>query len=561
VLIDARKIPQDQVIESDICIIGGGAAGITMALQFIGKSYKVCVLESGGLEDDANTQKLAEGKNIGYEFLPIVRQCIRKVGGNTNLWGSWCRPLDELDFEKRDWVPHSGWPISKKDLDPFYERAHVVCRLRDYNYDAEYVMQNAKGDPLFQPIPLKSDKIENKFWQFHKPPIRFGTDKEHKANLEAAKNVEVYIHANAIDIETNDAGKEATRVRVACLNGSQFWVKSRFFVLAMGGLENPRLMLASNKQQVAGLGNQNDLVGRYFMEHPHLHRSGLFLIPSMESYPALYTPESQQTYEITAGFCPTRQFQEQQKILNFSATMDPTVKYWPNSTFADGYLNHLTAAIADLSNIDSKIARQVNSKMGWKLPKEPRGILLDLTTRSEQAPNPDSRITLANEKDAVGLNRIQLDWRLQSIDKRTIYTVHRAIGEAIGQSNVGRFKIDINNDYGKDGDPWNPATESSGYIGGGFHHLGTTRMHTDPKQGVVDINCQVHGMGNLYVAGSSVFTTGGFANPTLTIIALALRLTDRLDAQLRPGAVQLKAEPTPKATPKATPQTPAKPKP
>ncbi|MEB3358008.1 MAG: GMC family oxidoreductase [Synechococcales bacterium] len=527
--IDARELAEGAIINSDICIVGGGAAGITIAKELLNKSYKVCILESGGTEADPASQELGKGKSVGVPYFQVIddKSFDRYLGGNTNRWASFCRPFDEIDFEKRDWVPHSGWPFTRKELEPYYERAQVVLKLKHpFNYETDYLSQQVT-DPVFKPLPLEGEEIETKMWQFHFPILRFGED--YRANLETSSNTDVYLYANVIEIETNDAGKEITRLKVACLDGKQFWAQAKIFVLAMNGIETPRIMLASNKQQTAGIGNQNDLVGRFFMEHPHFHRSGLVLVPDLNAYPGLYTPEAKQ-FETMGALSPTRRFQEQEKILNYSATLDPTLRFWPNSNMTDGFISSLTAVVKDLRGLPERLLVKLGRKPRRQMN---RAVLLDITTRSEQAPNPDSRVLLSRDLDPLGVPRYEVDWRLTALDKRTVLRTQQAIAEALGRSGLGRMKIEFSQDLDEDSAPWDPSQTEDCYFEGGWHHMGTTRMHDDPKQGVVDANCKVYGTENLFIAGSSLFPTGSYANPMLTLIALAIRLADHLDDEIR----------------------------
>lgn len=519
--IDARTLPNDTVVESDICIIGGGAAGITLAKEFTGKSYRVCILESGGLELDSTTQSLADGKNVGLPYFALTRASTRYLGGNTNRWGSWCTPFDDMDFEHRPWVSYSGWPFTKRELIPYYERAQSVCKLRSLDYyDPTRVVEDI-GNPEVQVLPLLGNKIVTKMWQFHLPAMSFG--QAYKSEIERASNIDTYLHATVVDVEANNTVQMVRRVRVASLSGNKFWVASRIFILAMGGIENPRLLLASNKIQSAGLGNQNDLVGRFFMEHPHLYGSGKILFTNPEHYPVLYTTESQGRYSAQAGLCPSRELQEQEKILNYIGCLTPSSDLWANTSMSDEFSEHVSAIVNDFGYLANRVVRKLSNKPNYV---RPRRMVLDIITKSEQAPNPDSRITLSREQDRLGVNRAQLDWRLTSLDKRTILRMQQAIGMELGRADLGRLKIELSED-----NSWPVPLSEGGPFAGGWHQMGTTRMHIDPKRGVVDQNCRVHGISNLYIAGSSVFPTGGFANPTLTLLALTIRLADHLNAK------------------------------
>jgi choline dehydrogenase-like flavoprotein len=523
VLIDARTVVENATIDTDVCIVGAGAAGITLAREFIDQPFRVCLLESGGLEFDKDTQSLYKGQNLGLSYFPLEVARLRYFGGTTNHWDGWCRPLDAIDFEARDAVPYSGWPFDKSHLDPFYERAQSICKLGPYMYD----VKNWET-PNTPQLRFASDRVITTIFQ-HSPPVRFG--KIYRDEVVGARNISTFLYANVVDIETTHTAQSITRLRVACLQGTKFWVAARLYILAAGGIENARLLLLSSKVQSAGLGNQYDLVGRFFMEHPHLE-SGLFLPSDSQISVALYDALRLNNARISGVLSLSPETLRNERLLNFSALLQP--KSWSevsegvsslrviarafrSRTIPDEFLKHLRNVIADIDDVTTAAYRQWRKK-GIR-PIE----LLSLYNRTEQAPNPDSRVTLTEERDALGTNRVRLNWQLSAIDKRSIRRAHEIISQELGRAGLGRFKITLDDDD----NAW-----SALLIGGG-HHMGTTRMHVDPKNGVVNENSQVHGISNLFIAGSSVFPTSGYANPTLTIVALAVRLADYVKGMMR----------------------------
>ncbi|MUL38110.1 FAD-dependent oxidoreductase [Gloeocapsopsis dulcis] len=537
-IIDALSIPENTIIEKDICIVGGGAAGITIARELRNQPYEVCILESGGFDFEQATQSLYDGANAGISYFPLGEARARYLGGSTNLWGGWSRPFDEVDFEKRSWVPYSGWPVTRSELLPYYHRAQQACHLGPYAYDVsswEETLKQLQCDRL----PLNEAQVETCIWQVIPPThLRFG--EAYRTELEQAKNVSTYLHANVLEIETNDTAQAVTRLQVASLDGKKFWVKAKVFILAVGGIENPRLLLLANKVQRCGLGNQHDLVGRFFMEHPLL-KSGKVQF----SQPAgLYTQKVIQAGELYmgAGFNLPQAVQEREQLLNFSTRLLPvrdegleafqrlrhripqtkTPEAFPKIVQGHRYRNN-TSIVNDLgkvvTHLDSVVAKIYTKLLKSNAVQQPQGY--NTLMIGEQAPNPDSRVTLSPERDKLGLNRVKLDWRLNSLDKYTMLRSQQLVAQELERSGVGQLQIELTNDDAS----WQSLTSS-------YHHMGTTRMSSSPKQGVVDENCRIHGMGNLYVAGSSVFPTGGHSNPTLTIVALSIRLADRVKAQM-----------------------------
>lgn len=531
-LIDIRELPEDSLIEKDICIIGGGAAGIAIAREFIDRPEQVCLLESGGLDFDEATQELYDDKNIGNSYYPLKETRARYLGGSTNLWGGWSRPLDDIDFEDRPWMPYSGWPIARAELVPYYQRAQEFSNLGPFKYDFDYWQDTFKKHQ-YQPVEFP-EAINTCFWQIIPPThLRFG--QVFREELERARNIDTYLYANVVEIATNDTAQSATKVRVATLEGKTIWVAAKVFVLAVGGIENPRLLLASNQVQNAGLGNQYDLVGRYFMEHPYII-SGRIRLSQLAP---LYTQKNFQLGEMFAGvgLGLTKEVQEREQLLNFGTRLLPLQEEWVESfnrlrgrqkkghkafpTIHEGrkYGRNDVSAAEDVFKVFTNIDRIALKTYRKLFDRQSLAKICDTHLIAEQAPNPDSRVTLSEERDRLGLNRAKLDWRLTSLDKHTIKRSQEIIAQELERCGFGKLKTELTDDEAS----WQNLT-------GSYHHMGTTRMDVNPKQGVVDKHCRVHGINNLYVAGSSVFPTSGLSNPTLTIIALALRLADRIKA-------------------------------
>ncbi len=520
--IDVRELPQNTEIESEICIIGAGAAGITIARELRDKPYRICLLESGGLDFDADTQSLYQGKNVGlpYENLDTAR--LRYFGGTTNHWGGHCRPLQPIDFEKRSWVPHSGWPITKNELDPFYARAQFVCELARYDYDLESWLKEI-DDPKLIPLPFKGERFTTVVTQYS-APTRFG--EVYREDLRSSPNVTVYLHANVTEIETDDRAKRVVRLRIETLDGKGFTAKAKLYVLATGGIENARLLLLSNRVQDNGLGNQHDLVGRYFQEHPHL-TSGKILFSrkgvSVDLYDQHYTYDK---IPITGSLNLSPEVQMQEELLNYNCVITPVFvgedsegtkalkRFYHSAEDGDWPDNFWS----DLGNIVSDIDDVAQALYGRVFRPSKSVDLFSIDNIVEQMPNPDSRVRLGQETDNLGRRRIELDWRMTTHEKKTLRRGQEILSEELGVSGIGRVKIELSDDD----ESWPPDLQW------GWHHMGTTRMAGDAKQGVVNTDSKVFGISNLFIAGSSVFTTSGTAAPTLTIVALALRLADRL---------------------------------
>ncbi len=510
--IDARQLDDHSIIEGDICIIGAGAAGITMALEWINSPYKVILLEGGGFDYDDKVQELYNGKITGHPYYPMKASRLHYFGGSTGHWGGMCSVFDDIDFEKRDWVQNSGWPIKREDIASFYPRAHPILDLGPYEWDVKYWQ---KQNSSFNTLPLDEAVIKSKIWQFS-PPTRFGT--KYKDAIINANNIHLYTYANVTDITAVENISLLKEVSVKNYSGKQHTVRARYFILACCAIQNSRLLLASNKQMPAGLGNNNDLVGRYFMEHPQIITAELWL--NKEDPLEFYKLDLNTKARVELVITPQKQ--KELKILNCSAALlpleyarktPPSVKIWSNDDprkSLDTFHKYLS--VEKRNFIQRMLAPSIYKAFG-------------LFTKTEQEPNPFSRVVLSSEKDSLGVPRANLNWQMSPLDKRTIRKFNELIGQEVGKAGIGRVKLP---DYlvDKSDDSISPTTS------GGWHQMGTTRMSDDPKKGVVDANCKVHGIDNFYIASSSCFTTGGAVNPTLTVVALTLRLSDHLKEKI-----------------------------
>jgi choline dehydrogenase-like flavoprotein len=526
--VDARSAPTGTVIETEVCIVGGGAAGITLAREFANSSFRVILLESGGAEPDQATQDLYAGSDIGrpYELFPISR--LRYFGGTTNHWGGvWCDMPSPLDFEMREGVPYSGWPFPLSYLEPWYRRAQPVLKLGPYGY----ALSDWGIAPSDIPEPFRGPHFVCQILQ-QGPATRFGP--EYGPELRRARNLSVYLHANALRFEASENGGAVRQLNVGVLPDGRFTVRARIYVLAAGGIENARLLLLSGSEAGIGVGNDHDLVGRFFMLH--LEYSG-GVIGRTDPYADLtfQTGEQGARYKrrgVSERFVSyIRLSDETKRQLKLPAMrarfqypripeIDTLMRLISRTDHGADILNDLGSVIGRFPSLAAYIARRMI--YGRNKPPTPMASI-PLNCTSEQMPNPDSRIGLGKDLDAFGLRKVIVDWRLTADDKRGMATGRRLLEAELNRGGFGRLESTVPEDEGE----W-PSD-----MRGDQHHMGTTRMQRDPSMGVVDENCRVHGVANLYAAGCSVFPTGGTFNPTLTIVALALRLADHIKERQR----------------------------
>ena len=508
---DARTLDNGRLLEADLCIVGAGAAGISMALDWIGARKSVLLLEGGGFEYDARMQDLYRGENVGLPYFPLHAARLHYFGGTTGHWAGFCSTFDEIDFVARPWVPNSGWPITRASLDPYYARAHRVLELGPYDYDAA---SWRRRNPALVPLPLDARAVWTKIWQFS-PPTRMGT--RYRDAIVGARNVHLVTHANVCEVETNETARAVTGLRIRTFEGKELRARARQYVLACSTIQNARLLLASNAHATAGLGNAHDVVGRYFMEHLEMPSGELVFTGAQVPSTKIFEFAWGQT-KTSSELAISAAMQREGRMLN--ATVNPrpaTPGQAPKSTFQNNTPERMEERRRDEQSGRPRTSSRAQPPAATRV--------FELHTRQEQAPNPASRVTISRERDALGLPRARLDWRLTPLDRRSFRAFYEVLGRELGRAGVGRVRM-LDWLTSPDDAPW-PGT-----LGGGWHHMGTTRMHPDPKQGVVDANCRVHGVGNLSVAGDSVFPTSGSANPTLTLVAMSLRLSDRLKRTL-----------------------------
>jgi choline dehydrogenase-like flavoprotein len=535
--IDTRRVDQGSVVNCSVCIVGGGIAGITLAMSLDKQNIDVVLLESGGFSSDEGSRDLYRGEAVGeypYSFADGCRS--RFLGGSSNCWGGWCRPLDPWDFQKRDWVAHSGWPFGLDELLPYYDRTHALLQLGPNNFDPEF-WERSINRPDVRRTPLVSGKVRDTISQFS-PPVRFG--KTYRQTLQRSQHIRVYLHANATAVDTDQSAQSVTRVQVATLSGIRMEVRAAHYVLATGGIENARLMLASNTVQPNGLGNDNDLVGRFFMDHPRLLAGNIRFSRQWSrnklsdvKYHYMNASVAAHGVHVAHQFALTPEVLEQERLLN------ARVWFWSifpgeGSQGAQALLR-IKQALLKKHQDDWSLPADIRSMVlhpidtlgyGYTRLFRPRWLIQGVKFQIivEPEPNPDSRVTLSpTQTDSLGMKRVRVEWRLTPRVQRTFDRTLAILADDMRRSGVAEVELDAP----IEGQKWPASLE------GTWHHIGTTRMHDSPRQGVVDRHCKVHGISNLYVAGSSVFPTAGANFPTITLSALALRLSDFLVHQIR----------------------------
>ncbi|MDH3663081.1 MAG: GMC family oxidoreductase [Alphaproteobacteria bacterium] len=521
--IDLRLLENGQVLEADICIVGAGAAGITIANQFAGTDTRVCLIESGDLDANPENQDLADGEMVSHPHHPLRTSRDRQFGGSTNSWGGACAPMSASDFEHRPWVGLEGWPFSKRGLEPYYQRAQLLFEMGPYIYEPDHWTGNDIEFLEFDP-----DRLENRVWQLS-PRTNFSL--VYRDSFRSSTSLTVLLNATATEIIAEQSASIVDAVEVRSLDGKQVTVKARLVVLACGAIDNARLLLLSRRHIAPGLGNDHDLVGRYFMQHPHVSAASLRFFGS-KHWVRGYKDFKRAELWLRARIGLSKAAQERHQVLNSVASV--INRYIADSlthTQSIGYVS-LKRVLLDLQHgqLPTNFATEVKN-----IARDTKGIMLGflrhlrnqngaLYFMSEQFPNPDSRVTLSADRDSLGLLKARVDWRLLPIDKRSILILVQEVQCEFKRLGIGDVVPD--NWLTQDDHTW-PMS-----LAGGHHHMGTTRMSDSPRNGVVNSEARVHGIENLYVAGSSIFPTVGCANPTLTLVATSLKLADHLQATI-----------------------------
>jgi len=518
--IDFNKEKNNTKFKARICVIGSGIVGLSFISEYLQiDPIEIIVLESGDLYPSVKKDNLNKVINTGEAQSGIKGSRARVFGGTSTLWGGQITPLLPIDFQERAWVKSSGWPFQYDSLLPFYKRAAINLGINEHNFDEDIW---APENNFKQQINPESLILTYSKWT---PSPNFS--KTFKKKLKKTKHFTVLYNATVVNIELNDAKTATTSVSVKNEYGLSGSVSADYFIIACGGIENARILLASNDRCAEGIGNKNDLVGRCFQEHASVYGGRLEPI-DFKKFKALFSSyfKGNQIYLPKLQLSP--QHQSAEKILNTSGNIE--VQYLEGSAIALKQLfNDTKARSFDQDTIKAFIdviknpLDAFNLVFSYAMQRRmyfPRNATYFLLAFCETEANVNSRITLSNETDDMGMSKAVIDWQLSDSTRQTMLVYMQRASEELER--LGIANTIIKPSLFEHTDEW------KSHIYGIHHHIGTTRMHEDPTQGVVDGDCKVHGINNLYIAGNSVFPTSGAANPTYTAIALVIKLADHL---------------------------------
>ena len=535
----------DDLLRARVCIIGAGAAGITLACELGAAGLKVLLVEAGGLNPDGGLADYYGGTATAPHADPA--QFRRTVfGGTTGLWGGRCVPFQPIDFEKRDYVSNSGWPIAYEDLARHYPRALQYCDAGAFDFTASGSVQSFAqtiegfdgGDVVI------TDRIER-----YSLPTDFGH--RYRDQIRQSTHITALLGGRCLRLMKAAGTDRIDGAELVDRAGRKRTVSAQVFVLATGGVEVPRLLMLSD-QQGAGFGNRGDALGRYYM--CHFENTAGSLVPLGARVVFHFERTTDGVYcRRQLRFRP--EAQRHNRLLNtvfrlhFPSYSDAShgssvmsTIYLAKSVLVPEYRNilqhgaeapasptlqHVRNVVTGLPQL-AKFAsdylfriRLARRKLPYTLVPNADGSF-PVDFNSEQTPLASNRVTLSDDVDRHGLRRVHIAWRLSEEDIDSAHRAFQLLRETLNRS--GRARLGFDEQHLRE------RISRSVPLGG--HHIGTARMAASERMGVVDANCAVFGLPNLYIASSAVFPTSSDANPTLSIAALAIRMAGHLRSAL-----------------------------
>lgn len=536
-----RRVDLSAIVENrfDVCIVGAGPVGLSLAVELGRLGQTVLVLESGG----AGTHS---GHAAAIDIIdpathaPLDLATARGIGGTSALWGGRCLPLDPVDFLPRAGVEGDGWPITVQDVEPHYDRAAEYLGSGPAIFDAD------AGDLATR---LQAEAVDICRLE------RWCNDPFTPRNLRGRSGTEkvtIAVNAHVTGLELSKAGGRVEAVQIANPAVSRFTAAGAF-VLACGGLGNARLLLEAQAEHPRLFGGQDGSLGRFYMGH--VSGSVATLVLDRPADAGLFDYTAQPRSVCRRRFTLTAQRLVEKQL--------PNISFYPaNPKLGDAsHRNGLLSALFLLLSVPLIGKRLISdairlSQLGDQrsygrhflnvaedLPAALGGLQslarqrfiegrqkpffflksrdgrYPLHYHAEHQPNPDSRVRLTGQKDERG-SRLSVDLRFDNADAEGIERAHAILDRGLRSANFGRLDMDP--------DPIRIQQSIRSQARDGFHQIGTTRIGSNEVDGVVDRDCRVFGLDNLFVAGSSVFRTSGQANPTFFAVALALRLARHL---------------------------------
>jgi choline dehydrogenase-like flavoprotein/diketogulonate reductase-like aldo/keto reductase len=512
---------------TDVCIIGAGAAGILLATQLAKQGLSVILLEGGGLNQETRSQDLYSTQLSGLPYSGATRGRFRTYGGSTTQWGGQILELEDHDFEAKKHIKGSGWPLKKADLTPFYDRALIFEGLRLAERDDAKIWAGL-GLSICDLGP--EFRMEYSRWC---PERDFATLQSR--TLRESRYIKVLYHANATGFVLNDSRSKIEAIRVRSYAGREEQITADRYVICMGGIETNRLLLQPLEQGIAPW-QTNGLLGKHYQDHISLNRIPIKDI-SIQPASRYFGYATLNGYRYHNKIRLSLEEQTRLKTLNVAGTIGPYEKPNPNRDDATVMLREVLrkgrhpsasewrSVVPHLPSIALETATQ---RLSGNSPNWRKAML---TVHCEQTPRSASSITLNDNRDSIGMLQANLDWQISDLELRTLRTYVKRATEVFAARRFAKV-LPPKGFFEDDNLVRSMCSDSN-------HHMSGTRMSTSAREGIVDTNLELHGIENAYICSSSVFPTCGFSNPTHTLLALAMRLSDHLRDKARNDGVWL----------------------
>jgi choline dehydrogenase-like flavoprotein len=503
--------------------------GSAVARKLVEAGQDVLLVEAGDVEAIPLSDALVGGEYVGRPFRMPATRCI-ELGGTSNLWHGLCAPLDDIDFEPRPWIENSGWPLRRSDLAAFYDQAAEALGVPGASHwETDRVAPDIRE--RFRDFAFDESILENKLFQFRKPPVRL---KDGLLQLAKRENFRCLVNAPALELMLNENGTRIEYLIVGA-GGGTIQIFADVFIVCAGSLETPRLLLNSNRRFAAGVGNSHDLVGKYLLDHPNAHFCKLGLRRSIKAplYSDMPLHAGNANIHLVTGLQLRPRQQRQARLPNNHVYIRPSLS--PARIDDDLLLSFMGSRGA--RNLTLKQIKAILTHRDifyriliMKFGLQPTYRYGDLFFLAEQLPNRDSCVRLSGQlRDRYGYAVAQIDWQLSEADFSAFENYSKLVlGQGLKSGQYSLARVD-------EPTVWRNAVASAA------HHLGTARMAENATQGVVDSDLRVFGMDNLFICDGSVFPTAGSANPSLTITALGLRLAAHLNHRRAPVVLQTAA--------------------
>ena len=525
-LVDGSLLQAGKEFKADYCIMGGGVAGLVMATELLSSGASVIVLESGGEGYSQEAQDLYQpSQSVSLNGFPDPSYSrLRFLGGSSNHWENNTSPFSAIDFEKRSWIENSGWPISYDDLAPFFGKAGEYVGVGSDGYKTDYWAEQLNK----QDVVGNSDLLQTGIAKASVPAVRFY--QTHGAYVKNHESSSIVVSANVTDVNFNPESGLIEQVSFESVKGKTCFVNAKRFVMCFGGIENARMLLSFNEKYDNKIGNAYDNVGRYFMDHP-LAR-GAFLYPTTSQSFDLYRGSMLGDKNVVGFLELSEAAQKQHELISLRMPLVPVTNYiasdgisshhimmdaFEEGEIPDNFGQHIVNYVKDFDMVLEAISRRAWGKKIFSHADEIGPFQLPIMI--EQPPYRDNRVSLGTDRDRLGIKKLLIDWEFKQHDIERFWKALELVAFEVGQLSIGRLRLLKEREARVFGDQ----------LSFGHHHTGTTRMSNSPKMGVVDANQKVFGTKNFFIAGSSVFPTGGHVPPTFTIVATAIRLARHLE--------------------------------